>query len=113
MDPIKKRDGPGRPKKNPHDKVKYCVKTIYFPSSKDYEAVWNEFDLLARNLQDPELYIRNAYNRRGMLIRRLMMKYVYEHSSSKVVQEIVEKLITEENSYRNKIWKKDHEKKEE
>ena len=101
-------EGPGRPKKNPQDIAKHSHKTVYFPSTTEYDIAWNEFERLCIKSSKPFLYNRNKYHKRGTMIRRLILNHVLTNTTSDRIKEVVKTLIQIENQERISKWEKDN-----
>jgi len=101
-------EGPGRPKKDPGSKTQYTTKTIYFPSSVNYNIVWKEFENLCIRNSDSKVYNRNRYWKKGIVIRRLIMQYVLNNTKDVNVKDIVDEIIAREDKERIDKWEKDN-----
>ena len=98
---------PGQPRKNPTEVVSTGVKSIYFPNSIDYNLIWKEFNLIAQTLDNPTLHNRNKFWRRGLIIRRMIVKFVLSKTQSNDIKEVAQKIIDEEDAERIKKWETD------
>lgn len=99
--------GPGRPRKNPLEKIRRSPKPFYFPISLNYDIVWKEFELMCENTKEAKFYNRNKFFKKGFIIRRLILKYVFEKTKNMKVKDTVHDIIIEENKEHIIKWEAD------
>jgi len=97
----------GRPRKY-LGKVGYSQRVFYFPNVDDYKIVWEEFITMCLKEKNPVFYHKDPKLNKGSIIRRIIMSYVYNHTSNVAVKEICRKLMLDEDNQRIALWERDN-----
>jgi len=90
----------GRPKKTESEKAKFRFKSFYFPLRFDY--IWKEFDELCQKRLELGKLPLHKNKCKSIVIRRLIFKYILEHSLNDRVKKDIKEFIDIEDD-KNKI----------
>ena len=97
-----------RPSIPSSQKQKYCYQIFYYPHKPDYELVWSYFESILAEASNPNSRRFNPKLRKGIVMRRLVMKYISEtidkrrsegplDETSQLVYEAIRRIIQEED----------------
>jgi hypothetical protein len=83
--------------KTPRKKLepsKFYSRTFYYPAK--LEICWKEFDSLSKKEIPFFLYPERC---KSLLLRRMMLKFVYEKTTKQEVKQLISQFLTEENKF--------------
>ena len=81
------------PKNRGREKIDYTTKTFYFPLSLEYKAIWAEYCRICANLKGREFYSRMISFKKGIFLRRLIVKFVFDNTKDIVIRKYAEKTL--------------------